>query len=206
MTLESDQSVALIEWIGKLAELREDPTGNHSKNIRKYMNALIEEAKDDRHYKAEISRWDIPAVLSAAVLHDLGKIKIPDSILLKKGRLTIQEFDEMKKHCQHGKMLLELLQQDTQIKFMEHAKLITYYHHEKWDGTGYPEGIKGEKIPLEARMLALVDVYDVLVSKRSYKPPYPHNSALELIMEEKGTHFDPVLVDLFMKVFSKLEQ
>ena len=187
------QTVAIIGWVGTLSELRDDTEGKHNERVQKYLKQLMEAAK--------ISDWDSEAVLLGAVLHDVGKIKIPDSILLKKGRLTNREFEEMKNHCLYGRELIEGLQKQLPGEpFLEHAKIMAYYHHEKWDGTGYPEGLKGADIPLEARMMALVDVYDVLVSKRPYKPSYPHDQAMGMIREGKGSHFDPDLVELFEEV------
>ena len=193
------QIVAIVNWTGKLAELRDDTEGQHNERVQKYLRLLIDAAK--------VTHWDFESVLLGSVLHDIGKIKIPDSILLKPGRLTKREFEEMKNHCLYGKELIEDLQarlsRDFNLgPFLEHAKAMAYSHHEKWDGTGYPLGLKGDDIPLEARMMALADVYDVLVSKRPYKPSYPHDRALEMIVEGKGTHFDPALVDLFVKVVS----
>lgn len=188
-----DQQIsAIIGWVGSLAELRDDTTGKHNENVQRYLKVLIEKTG---------GKQDMDDIMLASVLHDVGKIRIPDSILLKRGRLTEREFELMKKHCQFGKELLESLQSQLDLPFLEYAKVMAYYHHEKWDGTGYPEGLKGGAIPLEARLISLVDVYDVLLSQRPYKPAFPHEQALELIVEGRGTHFDPELVDLFVSMF-----
>ena len=191
---------ATIQWIGKLAEIRDDATGRHIERVQEYLELLIKAAEE------QTMGWDVEAVLTAAVLHDVGKIKVPDSILLKKGRLSLQEFKEMEKHCLYGKELLEELQKTIKYEhFLVYAKNIALYHHEKWDGTGYPERLKGEEIPLEARMMALVDVYDALVSERPYKAAYSHESAMEIILDGKGSHFDPDLLDLFMGLTEEIK-
>lgn len=191
---------AILQWSGEFVEFRDDTSGKHIEHVRKYMKILINAAKKEGPYIKEISEWDVNAVLLASALHDVGKIKIPDNILLKKGRLSPKEYEKMKNHCLYGKQLLESLgARLSGESFLEYAKSMAYYHHEKWDGTGYPEQLKGDKIPLEARMMALVDVYDAMVSVRPYKPACSHNQALKTIQKERGIHFDPVLVDLFVK-------
>ena len=195
--------IAVIEWLGNLAEIRDDVTGMHNERVQKYLKILIDEAK-----KRNLPiTWKDEDVISAAALHDLGKIKIPDNILLKTSRLNSREFDEMKKHCLYGKMLIEDLQKrlpENGYIFLEHAKKIAYCHHEKWDGTGYPEGLKGNEIPLEARMLSLVDVYDVLMTKRPYKAPLTQEVVVEMVLDGKGSHFDPSLVDMFLGAMGAL--
>ena len=197
--MDTREYQAIIKWAGEIAEFRDDTTGRHIEHIGRYLSLLITTANEKGIYQETIATWDINSVVAASALHDIGKIQIPDAILLKSGRLTRLEFETMKGHCLYGKQLIERL--ETRIpaqSFIHHAKQMAYYHHEKWDGTGYPEGLKGEKTPLNARMMALVDVYDALICERPYKPSYPHDHAIKLIKESRGTHFDPVLADLFV--------
>ena len=191
---------SFIVWIGDLAEIRDDPTGNHNARVRQYLQMLLTEARKNG---TSISWNDDQEVVLAASLHDMGKMKIPDSILLKAGRLNTREFEEMKNHCLYGKELLEDMQNripELNDSMLKYAINIAYCHHEKWDGTGYPEGLKGDAIPLEARMLALVDVYDVLMSKRPYKSPLSYEDTMKMIIDGRGSHFDPELVDLFIPI------
>ncbi len=133
-------------------------------------------------------------------LHDIGKVGVPDTILLKPGKLTDEEFEEMKKHTIYGeKALLTAERELGSNSFLHLARQIAIAHHERWNGTGYPAGLKGENIPLCGRIVALADVYDALVSKRIYKPPFPHKKAVSIILENRGTQFDPHVVDAFME-------
>jgi len=203
----SQLRTAIMQWAGELVEFRDDTTGKHIEHVHEYMSILLKGALKKGPYISEISAWDINAVLLSSTLHDVGKIKIPDSILLKKGRLTPAEFDEMKNHCYYGMQLLENLQDRCSAqRFLEHARVMAYSHHEKWNGTGYPDGTVALEIPLEARVMAIVDVYDALVSERPYKPAYPHDQAMETIFEGRGTHFDPDLVDIFMSLSNEIKK
>ena len=133
-------------------------------------------------------------------MHDVGKILIPDSILLKPGRLTAEEFERMKAHATEGnKVVMEILNGITDEEYLSFASDIATYHHERWDGSGYPKGLKGEEIPLPARIMALADVYDALVSERCYKKAIPPEEAFKIIEEESGSHFDPLLVEVFLR-------
>jgi putative two-component system response regulator len=139
-------------------------------------------------------------------LHDVGKIAIRDSILQKPGRLTSEEFEEMKKHAMFGVKIIERIENgDTDSDFLKYAKIFAGTHHEKWDGTGYPFGLAGEKIPLLGRLMAIADVYDALTSQRPYKEPFSHEKAVAIIKEGKGSHFDPVLADLFFEAQSQFK-
>ncbi|MBT4286877.1 MAG: HD domain-containing protein, partial [Deltaproteobacteria bacterium] len=140
------------------------------------------------------------SLMHAATMHDVGKIGIPDSVLLKPGKLTSEEFDTMKAHSSLGSKLLSGIQS----KLLRMAAKIAITHHEKWDGTGYPNGLAGEDIPLEGRIAGIVDVFDALVSSRPYKKPWSVDEAIELIKNEKGKHFDPRLVDLFIENLSEI--
>jgi putative two-component system response regulator len=147
----------------------------------------------------EIKDWDMEMIVQSAQLHDVGKISISENILNKPGRLTPEEFDEIKKHTLIGGKIIEHIQdRTTEQKFLTFTKTMAVSHHEKWDGTGYPYGLKGRDIPLEGRLMAIVDVYDALVTERPYKKAFTHEEAVKIITEGSGTQFEPALVDLFL--------
>jgi putative two-component system response regulator len=187
-----------IESLATLAEYRDPETGGHIKRTQNYVKALAGHLKDHPRYRDELTEEAIEMLYLSAPLHDLGKVGVPDHILLKAGQLSDEEFEEMKKHTVYGHDALMITEQklggDT---FLRYAKEIAYTHQEKWDGTGYPSGLKGDEIPLAGRLMALADVYDALISKRVYKPPFPHEKAVQIIIEGKGKHFDPDLVEAF---------
>jgi putative two-component system response regulator len=144
--------------------------------------------------------------LQSAPLHDMGKIAIADLVLNKPGKLTPEEYEVMKTHVLVGVDAIERIMQNTnEHAFLDHALLIAGTHHEKWDGTGYPMGLIGKKIPLEGRLMAIADVYDALVASRTYKKAFSHEEACKIIEESRGTHFDPVLIDVFVKVKGEFE-
>ncbi|SBW01160.1 Cyclic di-GMP phosphodiesterase response regulator RpfG (fragment) [uncultured delta proteobacterium] len=149
-----------------------------------------------------MSPKQIELIYKTAPLHDIGKVGVPDRILLKPGRLTPEEFEEMKRHTLYGRDALDAAAKTlgTEETFLNTAREIAYYHHEKWDGTGYPEHIAGEAIPVAARLMAIVDVYDALISRRPYKEPMSHEQAYAIIREGRGTHFDPAVVDAFEEI------
>ena len=148
--------------------------------------------------------WSIDFLLQSSQLHDVGKIKIPDSVLMKAGKLTDEEFSIMKSHTTSGVAILEKIEiMADEFNYFNHAKIFAGTHHEKWDGTGYPLGLNGTEIPLQGRLMAIADVYDALVSKRPYKKPFEHDVAVSIIKDGSGTHFDPVLVELFMELSDK---
>jgi len=186
-------------WAAEMIEFRDSETGQHVERVQKYLEILLNEMMDMDEYSSEVLTWDSDAFLKSALLHDVGKIKIRDDLLLKTTRLNDEDLMKMKLHPEYGKILLENLQNKVpDQKFLEYAKMLAHRHHEKWDGSGYPDGLKGDEIPLQARMMAIADVYDALVSDRPYKKAYPHEKALEIIREGRGTQFDPVLTDLFL--------
>jgi putative two-component system response regulator len=167
------------------------------------LNALIERGL----YKEKTSSWDFDLLLQSAQLHDVGKIAVKDSILLKPGRLTAEEFEEIKKHTVVAEKFIEGLKKNTTDQsFLEYAKIFATTHHEKWDGSGYPKGLKGEEIPLEGRLMAIADVYDALVSERPYKKAFAHEEAVNIISQGRGTHFDPVLDDVFLEVADEFDK
>jgi len=198
---------AIIVWAAEMVEFRDEDTGQHIERVQKYLKILLDAMEKTERYAAELISWDIDAFLKSAPLHDVGKIKIRDDILLKKGSLTDDEFDNMKLHASYGKTLLESLQSKVPNQtFLGYAKTMAHLHHERWDGTGYPEQLKGSNIPLQARMMALVDVYEALVSERPYKKAFSHKEAMRIISEGRGTHFDPDLMDLFVSLSEELEE
>ncbi len=157
------------------------------------------------HSTQKTSSLDTEQIIMSAQLHDVGKIAIDDSILRKPGKLDKDEFEAMKKHTVIGGEIIKEIQNKTEeSEYLEYAYTFAVYHHEKWDGSGYPFGIAGEKIPLPARLMALIDVYDALISERPYKKAFTHEEAIKIIADGKGTHFDPVLTDLFLSVADKL--
>jgi putative two-component system response regulator len=152
-------------------------------------------------YEEEISSWNTELVLQSAQLHDVGKIVIRDNVLKKPGKLTHEEFQEIKEHTVFGEKVIRKIQNNTtEQAFLEHAKIFAGAHHEKWDGSGYPKGLKGEAIPLQGRLMAIADVYDALAFERPYKRAFTHEEAVQIIADESGRHFDPALVEIFLSV------
>jgi putative two-component system response regulator len=204
--LEKNKQVAELEsavfgvmW--RLVECRDGVTAGHSSRTRKYLQFMIEKLIEDNLYTQETSGWDLDYLLPSAQLHDVGKIAISDAILNKPGKLTDEEFTQMKEHVTIGVNAIERVEEITvEHNFLRHAKVFASTHHEKWDGSGYPWGLSEKKIPLEGRLMAIADVYDALTSYRPYKKPFSFTEAEEIIASGRGTHFDPVLVDVFHKV------
>ena len=190
-----------IQSIGTLAEYRDPETGGHIRRTQHYVRILAEHLKDHPKFRNRLDDTVIELLVKSAPLHDIGKVGVRDNILLKPGELTEDEFEEMKRHTIYGRDALlvseKMLGRDS---FLSVAREIAYTHQEKWDGTGYPQGLKGEEIPLSGQLMAVADVYDALISKRVYKPPYPHDTAVAMILEERGSHFDPDVVDAFMEL------
>ena len=190
-----------IESLATLAEYRDPETGGHIKRTQNYVKALAVQLKDHPRYRDELNDETIEMLYLSAPLHDLGKVGVPDHILLKAGKLSDEEFEEMKKHTVYGHDALMITEQKLgEDTFLRSAREIAYTHQEKWDGSGYPSGLKGDEIPLAGRLMALADVYDALISKRVYKPPFPHEKAVQIIIEGKDRHFDPDLVDAFVEL------
>ncbi len=187
---------ATINSMAIISEFRDTDTGAHIQRTKLYVKLLLEQLGDKAPYSPE----EIELIWHSAPLHDIGKVAIPDSILLKPGKLTDEEFEEMKKHPLYGSTAIrrteELLSENS---FLNFASEIAEFHHEKWDGSGYPHGLKGENIPLSARIMAIADVYDACISSRPYKAPIPHNEVVKIIHDGAGKHFDPYLVSLFEK-------
>ena len=189
----------MIESLATLAEYRDPETGGHIKRTQNYVKALAVHLKNHARFRDLLDEETIELLYLSAPLHDLGKVGVRDNILLKAGRLEDAEFAEMKKHTLFGEEALRRTEQKLgKSTFLRYAREIAGSHQEKWDGSGYPRALKGEAIPVSGRLMALADVYDALISKRVYKPPMPHEKAVAVIREGRGTHFDPDVVDAFM--------
>jgi putative two-component system response regulator len=202
-----DLQNAIITTVANLVELRDECTGGHISRTRLYMKALIDELIRQGIYKDEIKDWDMDFLLSSVQLHDVGKIAITDIILNKPGKLTNEEFIIMKNHVSVGvEAIEEIIKNTKEHEFLKYALRIAGTHHEKWDGSGYPNGLRGNSIPLEGRLMAVADVYDALISKRQYKEPFTHAKACQIIEEGAGMQFDPVLVDIFRNVETEFER
>lgn len=198
---------AVLKTTAELVEHRDAFTGNHVERTQHYLKILIDAMKRYGVYEDEVSLFDVDLVLQSSQLHDVGKICIRDAILLKPGKLTPEEFEAMKEHTTvGGKIIAHMKESTTDSDFLEYAGIFAEYHHERWDGSGYPNGLKGENIPLLGRIMAIADVYDALVTDRPYKKAFSHGKALMIIAEGKGTHFDPALVNLFVDVHEEFEK
>ncbi len=186
--------------MAKLAESRDPETGAHLERVRSYCRILARELANDPRYAAEADDEFVRLMYLTSPLHDIGKVGIPDSVLLKAGRLSDREFDIMKQHAAIGAETLDAaLRMYPGVKFLEMARDIAATHHERWDGTGYPRGLRAEQIPLCGRIMALADVYDALTSKRVYKVAFTHDVTRAMIEQESATHFDPGVVDAFLR-------
>jgi len=191
----------IICTMADLVENRDKDTGGHIERTSTYMRILIDAMFENGVYAEDMVKWDLDAVISSARLHDVGKITISDTILNKPGKLTDEEFDIMKTHSKEGESIIEkAIKRTGDAELLQHAKLFAAYHHERWNGRGYPYGLSGTDIPLHGRLMAIVDVYDALVSERPYKKAFSHEDAHRIIVEDSGQHFDPLIVEIFTKV------
>jgi len=190
-----------IMAMASLAETRDNATGNHIRRTQHYVRALAQHLRHHPRFVTALNDETIELLFKSAPLHDIGKVGIPDRILLKPGRLTPDEFEIMKTHAALGRDAIAAAERylDTPDSFLRFAREIAYSHQEKWDGSGYPEGLWGEQIPLSARLMAVADVYDALISRRIYKPALPHEQAVAMIREGRDQHFDPDIVDAFLE-------
>ena len=195
---------ALLRTMAELVECRDDITGGHIERTQRGIKILLEEIEKHGVYPDEAKDWDVDLLLQSCQLHDVGKISIEDKILKKTGKLDDDEFSEMKNHTTFGEKIIGKIEtMAKESEFLKYAKIFAASHHEKWDGSGYPEGLSGKDIPLLGRIMAIADVYDALVSDRPYKKAFAHEEAVKIIAEGKGKHFDPVLIDLFLGVSDK---
>lgn len=193
---------AVILAMASLAATRDNETANHVRRTQQFIRILAEAALARNLFAEQLDAEQVDLMVKSAPLHDIGKIGIPDKILQKPGRLDPEEIEVMKTHAEMGRAALETAEKHLGVctPFFQTAQEIAFSHHERWDGTGYPRGLKGSDIPLSGRFMALVDVYDALVSERVYKKPMPHAEAVALIAGDSGRHFDPQLVDIFLEV------
>ena len=192
------QDVTILA-MASLAETRDTDTGNHIRRTQFYVKALAQHLATHPKYAAQLTDSYIQMLFKSAPLHDIGKVGIPDRILLKPGKLEPEEFELMKTHTTLGWDAIEHAEKQlgTEVDFLSTAKEIALFHHEKWNGAGYPQGLAGDAIPLSARLMAVADVYDALISRRVYKEGMPHEQAMQIILEGRGSHFDPDVIDAF---------
>lgn len=196
----------MVEGFANLVENRDNNTGGHIRRTRNYVNLILSKMKEDRHYKTVINRDFIVNVSNAAPLHDIGKIATPDNILQKPGKLTDEEFSIMKKHAEcGGNIILENFKNLDNQEFKTIAYQVARYHHEKYNGKGYPEGLKGEEIPLGARIMAIADVFDAVSQKRCYREAMPVEECFKIIQEGIGRDFDPRLAKIFLDSRQEVE-
>jgi putative two-component system response regulator len=188
-----------IHALARLAETRDPETGNHLRRTQGYVRTLADALRDHPRFAAYLEPHTVELLVRSAPLHDIGKVGIPDHILLKPGKLTPDEWTIMQTHARLGRDAIEAAERDAEesVDFLALAKEIAHYHHEKWDGSGYPERLSGDGIPISARLMALADVFDALICRRVYKPPFPLDEAIRIILDGRGTHFDPDIVDAF---------
>jgi putative two-component system response regulator len=195
------QEVTILALAG-LAETRDSSTGNHLRRTQLYVKALAQKLQTHPRFKEFLTEGNIALLCKSAPLHDIGKVGIPDRILLKPGRLDPDEFEIMKTHTTIGQNAIEHAEQSlgTDVEFLRTAKDIVLFHQEKWDGSGYPGELSGDDIPVSARLMALADVYDALISSRVYRASVPHDQVVKMIVDDRGTHFDPDVVDAFVEI------
>ncbi|MBR1736971.1 MAG: HD domain-containing protein [Firmicutes bacterium] len=208
---KSEKMIALqndiIIGVANIIENRDGDTGEHVKRTSQYVEILANEAMKRGLYPKILTKHYVELLIKAAPMHDIGKIAVPDSILQKPGRLTNEEFEVIKNHApEGGRIIKEVMGKIEEKEYVDIAYDVATSHHEKWNGAGYPHGLAGENIPLCARIMALADVFDALVSKRCYKEPMSYDKAFGLIEEEKGTHFDPELAQIFIELREEIEK
>jgi putative two-component system response regulator len=189
---------SILNTVTEMVEFRDDITGGHIERTQNYLKLLVDKLLSEKIYWEEVSAWNLEFLIPSAQLHDVGKIAISDAILNKPGKLSPEEFEIMKNHASIGEKAIEdIMKTNSENDFLCHAKLFAGTHHEKWDGSGYPRGLKNTIIPLQGRLMAVADVYDALIAARPYKKPMSTQEAERIIIEGKEKHFDPVLVELF---------
>lgn len=203
--IEKIQREIIISLVN-LIESRDGSTGQHVKRTSQYVEMIIEELQKRNMFDDVINEAYIYNVTKAAPMHDIGKIKIPDQVLQKPGKLTDEEFDIMKQHSlEGGKIIHTIMEKIEEKDYIEVAYNVATFHHEKWNGKGYPDGLSGEQIPLEARIMAVADVFDALISKRCYKDAMSLDKAFDIIEESRGEHFDPQIAQVFLELRPQIE-
>jgi putative two-component system response regulator len=195
---------SIISVLANMLEHRDHVTAGHTERTALYIKALINEMKERGVYAAETNEWDIEFVVTSSLVHDVGKIVVSDLILNKPDKLTKAETELIKTHTTEGvRIIEEMITKAQGASYLRHAQLFAGYHHERWDGLGYPHGLRGTAIPLQGRIMAIADVYDALTSERPYKKAAGHETAVQFILNERGQHFDPELVDIFGDIHEK---
>jgi putative two-component system response regulator len=192
---------AILSTMAEMLEFRDAITGGHIERTGSFLKLLVDSMLKENIYREELLPWDLEHLISSAQLHDVGKIAISDMILNKPGLLSPEEFEIMKQHASIGEEAIKgIMEKTSENDFLFHARFFAASHHERWDGSGYPRGLKGKAIPLQGRIMAIADVYDALISRRPYKRPLSPAESKKIILEGRGTHFDPALTDLFDKL------
>jgi putative two-component system response regulator len=192
---------AVLSTVADMVECKDNRTGGHVVRTQMYIELLVNRMLEEKIYDDILLSWDLDLLIQSAQLHDVGKIAISDALLNKPGKLTPEEFEEMKKHVSIGVAAIDRIAKKTSERaFLRHARSMVGAHHEKWDGSGYPAGLRGDDIPLEGRLMAIADVYDALISLRPYKAPLTTQEAGEVMRAGRGSHFDPALIDVFCMV------
>jgi putative two-component system response regulator len=197
----------IVTVLADIVEERDMETGGHNDRTAEYIKILIQAMRERGVYAGEINEWVLETVIPSARLHDMGKIHVIDSVLNKQGKLDESEYEKMKFHTVEGARIIDRMIEHTgEGAFLRSAKLFAEYHHERWDGAGYPHGLKGEDIPLQGRIMAVVDVYDALVSRRAYKKAFKDEDAVQIIAAESGRHFDPKIVKVFLDIQAQVKE
>ena len=197
----------IVFTMADIIERRDKKTDGHVERISAALKILLEAMVTFGVYAEEIHSWNLNLCVTAARLHDVGKIIVPDSILNKPGELTKEEFEIVKTHSMEGERIIDqTISRTGESDFLQSAKMIAAYHHERWDGAGYPYGLKGTGIPLHGRLMAIIDVYDALISERPYRKALSHEAAINIIKDEAGIHFDPLITGVFCEICDQLKQ
>jgi response regulator RpfG family c-di-GMP phosphodiesterase len=199
----------MVQTLLSLTGIRDAETGRHSRRTQRYARVLAQELSQHAHFSHYLTPDRIELVASLAPLHDIGKVGVPDAVLNKPGNLTPEELVEMRRHPEYGRDVILKAEREAGIAddlTLSVAKDIVYTHHEKWDGTGYPQGLSGTAIPIPGRLMAVVDVYDAVRTRKLYGVPVSQDEAVELIARGKGTHFDPAVVEAFLRVSSVFDE
>jgi putative two-component system response regulator len=191
----------MIFILADMVENRDSGTGGHIERTSEYVKVLVAEMQKTGVYASEIKDWDLEMMGICAILHDIGKIGVTDTILNKPGRLTDEEFAQMKNHASNGAQIINrVITRTGEDEFLHNALLFAEFHHESWDGSGYPHGLTGLNIPIQGRVMAIADVYDALISERPYKPAFSHEKAVDIIIKDSGKRFDPEIANVFSSI------
>lgn len=205
-TIETRDNMLVV--LADIIEYRSIESGSHVKRVSRYAEVVVDDLLESSAYADEIGEIGADVIIKSVPMHDVGKIGVPDSVLLKPGKLTAEEFDAMKTHTTIGKTIVDSILSTSKehSTFLRHCSDIAYCHHERYDGSGYPQGLRGREIPLSARIMAVVDVYDALVTERVYKRAFSHEAAVDIIHRDSGTHFDPVIARSLVRVNENCRQ